>query len=628
MQLRLELLVPAKNKDIGISAIDCGADAVYIAGPAFGAREAASNSFEEIEKLASYAHRFGVRIYMTLNTILYDNELSLAEQYIHQAYIAGCDAIIIQDLGILKMSLPPIELYASTQCNIRTPEQAKWLESLGFKRLILARELSLEQIKAIRAVTSCELETFIHGALCVCYSGQCYLSQYLSGRSANRGSCIQACRSDYDLEDASGNVLLRNKPLLSLKDLSLSDRISELAEAGITSFKIEGRLKNASYIKNVTRYYRNIIDSLQKREKSSLGHLQGGFTPNIEYTFNRGYTSLFIDGKRQKWNSGEAAKSMGEKAGTVGKILNKGGRTCTWTLSPASSEKERAYAQLSNGDGLFLITPDGKTSGIRVDVARGAMITTKNDSAIIPGSIVYRNFNHQFEKELESNMPKRIIDVETSIEATLQKITFSATAEGGATALFEIVADETHCIEDAKNRELAFENIRKQFEKNSGDYLFHLESFNRSTDAEGFVPFLPLSVLNSIRRDLSEKLSAAITSKYIGRTMADASPLAVKAEIVPPAQTIRLNCSNHLSASIYEGIGIHPSTAFELSTDDSAPEYRELMRTKYCIKYELGLCGKKTGPLFLVNNKKKIRVDFDCKRCEMVLFLVTSQNEI
>ncbi|MBQ3176142.1 MAG: U32 family peptidase, partial [Bacteroidales bacterium] len=260
MQIELELLAPAKNKDIGIAAIDCGADAVYIAGPKFGARESAGNSFSDIAELASYAHKFGAKVYMVVNTILYDNELEEAQKSISKAWEIGCDAVIVQDLSVLKMDLPPIPLFASTQTNIRTTEQAKFLESLGFQRLILARELSLEQISDIKKSVGADIETFVHGALCVSYSGQCYLSQKLTGRSANRGACAQACRSLYTLIDSSGKVLLKDFPILSLKDFNLSERIPELVKAGVTSFKIEGRLKNVSYIKNIVRLYREKLD--------------------------------------------------------------------------------------------------------------------------------------------------------------------------------------------------------------------------------------------------------------------------------------------------------------------------------------------------------------------------------
>ena len=355
---QLELLAPARDIQVGIAAIDCGADAVYIAGPQFGARQAAGNSIEDIRQLCTYAHRFGARIFVALNTILYDEELEAAYRQMIEVQEAGADALIIQDMAVIEMVMNgigdfrekiSIPLHASTQCAIRTPEQAAFLESLGFSRLILERELSLEQIRSIRNAVTCELEFFVHGALCVCYSGQCYLSEKIAGRSANRGACIQACRSRYDLTDASGKVLVRDKALLSLKGYNLRDRLEELAEAGITSFKIEGRLKNASYVKNVVRDYSLALDDITGRypdlyERGSFGTVRGGFTPDTAKTFNRGYTQLFLDGQRGKWAAMDAAKSMGEEIGRISGI-SRDGSTLTVNLS-------RRDIVLNNGDGF------------------------------------------------------------------------------------------------------------------------------------------------------------------------------------------------------------------------------------------------------------------------------------
>ena len=323
---QLELLAPARDLQIGIAAIDCGADAVYIAGPQFGARQAAGNEISDIRKLCDYAHRFGAKIFITLNTILYDSELEAAYRFMLDVQEAGADAIIVQDMAIIAMAQNGIgnikediriPLHASTQCAIRTPEQAKFLEDLGFSRIILERQLSLDQIREIRNTVSCEMEFFVHGAICVCYSGQCYLSEKIAGRSANRGACIQACRSRYDLVDASGKLLVRDKALLSLKDYNLRGRLRELAEAGICSFKIEGRLKNESYVRNVVRDYSIALDKLiasqpENYERGSFGQVCGGFTPDTSKTFNRGYTELFLDGRRGKWAAMDSAKSMGE----------------------------------------------------------------------------------------------------------------------------------------------------------------------------------------------------------------------------------------------------------------------------------------------------------------------------
>lgn len=603
--MQLELLAPAKNKDIGIAAIDCGADALYIAGPAFGARESAGNTFRDIEQLCRYAHRYGVRVYMVVNTILYDSELEEARTSIIKGYEAGVDAIIVQDLGVLKMELPPIDLYASTQTNIRTPEQARFLESLGFKRLILARELSLEQIRAIREATSCELESFVHGALCVSYSGQCYLSCHLTGRSANRGSCIQACRSNYDLADSTGKVLVRQKPILSLKDFSLEKHIPDLVEAGITSFKIEGRLKNESYVRNVTRHYRRIIDNLGY-EKSSFGTIEGGFTPHIEQTFSRGYTTYFLTGKRGQWNSGDSAKAVGEEIGTI---------TRTYPSNKFESKFSYQGRELSNGDGLFIITPQGRSTGVRADKVEGNIVTVKYTREIAPGAKVYRNFNQKFEKELQNNLPKRILGVKVDIAVAPDKIEATAICENGATAR-GMLHPANGVFEAAANPELALKNLKGQMEKVSEYLRFSVSGVETGGD---FIPFLPLSAINSLRRELSGMLEEKIGEQNGRRGGYECRVPKITGVILPPEQKIKLNCSNQLSRSLYRSIGIDPANAFELDRDHEG-EYSELMRTKYCIRYELGLCGKKVAePWYLINNGKKLRLKFDCKNCEMVV---------
>ena len=374
---QLELLAPARDAEIGIAAIDCGADAVYIAGPQFGARQAAGNDISQIRILCEHAHKYGARIFVALNTILYDDELEAAYRQMLDVQDAGADALIIQDMAIMKMAENGIgdirkdiriPLHASTQCAIRTPEHARFLEGLGFSRLILERELSLEQIRDIHKAVSCELEFFVHGALCVCYSGQCYLSEHIAGRSANRGACIQACRSRYDLTDASGKILVKDKALLSLKDYNLHNRIEELADAGITSFKIEGRLKNASYVRNIVRYHSVKLDEIvskkpEEYERGSYGRVRNSFIPNPDKTFNRGYTELYLDGKRGKWAAMDAAKSMGEEVGTV--ISTNKDKT---SIAIKPSKKG---ISLNNGDGFSFVGKDGNVTGFRGDVCDG-----------------------------------------------------------------------------------------------------------------------------------------------------------------------------------------------------------------------------------------------------------------
>ena len=618
---QLELLAPARDRQVGIAAIDCGADAVYIAGPQFGARQAAGNSIEDIRQLCEYAHRFGARIFVALNTILYDDELEAAYRQMLAVQDAGVDALIIQDMAVLEMARRGIgnirediriPLHASTQCAIRTPEQAAFLESLGFSRLILERELSLEQIKAIRQAVTCELEFFVHGALCVCYSGQCYLSEKIAGRSANRGACIQACRSRYDLTDASGKVLVRDKALLSLKDYNLRDRIEDLAEAGITSFKIEGRLKNASYVKNVVRDYSLALDALVDRnpdiyERGSFGKVTGSFIPDTAKTFNRGYTELFIDGQRGKWASMDAAKSLGEEIGTVTAL---GPRNATVTLRLA----DRSIV-LNNGDGFSFVGQDGNVYGFRANECAQNIIRCNPVPEIYRGAAIYRNINVAFEKELEKNPCTRMIDVEVALEAVCRDgrwfIEATATSEDGrkVSGIYEAGDQE------ANNQERMMEMVRSQISKNTGMYSFHTEGIAGSDR----LPFMSASFLNSIRRNLAEKLEAMPCGKK-DLLLRDLGNISVS--MFPQKKTCyKNNISNRFAETVYLACGAESiAPAYELAHNADA----ELMRTKYCVRYELGMCPKhheckETGPLYLLNNGQRFVLRFDCRNCEMTL---------
>ena len=620
---QLELLAPARDKQVGIAAIDCGADAVYIAGPQFGARQAAGNSIEDIRELCEYAHRFGARIFVALNTILYDDELEAAYRQMIAVQEAGVDALIIQDMAVVEMARRGIgnireeirmPLHASTQCAIRTPEQAVFLESLGFSRLILERELSLEQIRAIRQAVTCELEFFVHGALCVCYSGQCYLSEKIAGRSANRGACIQACRSRYDLTDSTGKVLVRNKALLSLKDYNLRDRIDDLAEAGITSFKIEGRLKNASYVKNVVRDYSLALDALVDRnpdlyERGSFGKVTGSFTPDTTKTFNRGYTELFIDGQRGKWASMDAAKSMGEEIGTVTGL---GLRNTAVTLRLADRN-----IVLNNGDGFSFVGQDGNVYGFRANECTQNIIRCNSVPELYRGAAIYRNINVAFERELEKNPCTRMIDVQVDLQAVCRDggwtIEATASSEDGrrTSGLYEAGDQE------ANNRERMLEMVRSQISKNTGAYSFHTDGIA----SEDRLPFMSASFLNSIRRDLAEKLEAMPCGKK-DLLLRDLGNMNKGVSLLPQKKTCyKNNISNRLAESVYLSCGAESiSPAYELSHDADA----ELMRTKYCVRYELGMCPKhhgckETGPLYLLNNGQRFVLRFDCRNCEMTL---------
>lgn len=722
----LELLAPARNADIGIAAIDCGADAVYIAGPAFGARQAAGNSMEDIRRLTEYAHRFGARIFLTLNTILFDNELAEAERLLAEAKDAGVDAIIAQDLAVWELTDLPV--HASTQCAIRTPEKARLYEGIGASRLVLEREMSLDQIRAIRSSVNCELEFFVHGALCVCYSGQCYMSERIAGRSANRGECIQACRSLYDLVDEDGNVLVRNKALLSLKDYNLKDRLKDLAEAGICSFKIEGRLKNISYVRNVVRAYSLALDELVaanpgKYRRVSFGRSEGGFTPDLAKTFNRGYTQLFLDGKRSgNWSSMDAPKSIGEEVGTVVSIapmrqnFSNGKRPSEENITITLRMKNPGD-RLQNGDGFsFLSKGRGEIVGFRGDVCQGNRITCRNVTGLYPGAKLYRNLSNAFEKELESNLPVRTIPVSVDISAIVVPVTTTGsvtewcrsvtenigpvtddscpvTEKGRSPSQSKRLCKQTYSLKinavsqdgrsivlereagdsTAENAKRMREMFVAQISKDTGIYSFTLSSLNVETP-DGSLPFLPASALNAIRRDLAatlDKMPCRAIPLPTGKTAdnpgisnalstpnnaespsgcqdrrQDQKPILSKIpDIQEPASdgihvSYKANIANHVARETYQVLGAtQTDEAFEISHLPGT----ELMRTKYCIRHELGLCpvhretgrhqGKAnfatgssklatttpSGHLYIINNGKRYHLSFDCANCEMVV---------
>lgn len=587
MQISLELLAPARNAEIGIAAIDCGADAVYIAGPAFGARAAAGNSVEDIACLCRYAHLYGAKIHATVNTVLQGSELEEAHKLMWALYEAGVDVFIVQDLNLLALDLPPVELHASTQTAIRTPERARELAALGFSRLVLERQLTLDQIRAIRAAVpaDCELEFFIHGALCVGYSGQCYLSQHLAGRSANRGVCAQTCRSRYDLVDVDGRVLARDKTLLSPKDLRFDRRLPDLVAAGITSFKIEGRLKNASYVKNVVRHYRKVLDAFIASGgiygRASAGHLEGGFSPDPDKTFGRGWTEAFLDDRKKKLASEDAAKSMGEYVGEIAAVKGR-------------DIEIRTAKSLANGDGLSFVGRSDEVVGGRAEVVAGRRVTLRDTAPLAPGMRVYRNYDIRFERELENNMPKRFIDATVTWRSTEGETIVTAVTEDGIRAEKRFVDDAPV----AEKPEAALENLRRQLGKHSGPFAFTVQA----VEAEP-VRFYPAAFLNGIRRELA----AALQERAENRPRV----------VVPHTPRPQAGALNRSTLDIPD----------------------ELLRSRYCIRWELGLCpkicpvkpgmtqivtpgltrGLAASPLFLVNNGRRLRLQFDCARCEMIV---------
>ena len=598
----LELLAPARTADIGVAAVDCGADAVYIAGPAFGARQAAGNPVADIRRLCDYAHRFGVRIYVTFNTLVYEEEIPEARRLLQELQEAGVDALIVQDAAVARLAPEGMILHASTQCAIRTPEKARFTESLGYGRLVLERELSLEQIKAIRDAVDAELECFVHGALCVCYSGQCYLSEHLAGRSANRGACIQACRSLYDLEDAEGRVLARNKALLSLKDFNLIHRLEDLAEAGADSFKIEGRLKSVSYVRNVVRAYSDALDALVRRHpdkyrRASFGALRGGFKPDLWKTFNRDYTELFLDGKRGEWASMDAPKSMGEPIGTVSRL-----RAGTVTVRP-----DNPGLALHNGDGFAFVGRDGDIVGFRGDVCEGFTIRCKDVPGLKEGMRLYRNIDADFERKLEADRPVREIGVRLQARLTAGALAVEAVTEDGRTASVTVPAP----FDSARDAGRMLETVRTQLSKHAGSYVFSVAD----VEVDGPVPFMPASFLNGIRRDLAAALDAEPARMLPLRRGA------VRPAPAPESLTYKDNVANSVAREIYRERGsVEIEDAYELTHREGV----EYMRTKYCLRHELGLCPKqRTGtrpePLFLLNQGRRLRLDFDCAACEMTV---------
>jgi len=619
----LELLAPARNTEIGIAAIDCGADAVYMAGPAFGAREAAGNTVEDVASLCDYAHKFGVRIFVTVNTILYDDELEEAGRMLQRLQEAGADAFIVQDLALLEVARKngiTVPLHASTQCSIRTPERARLLEDMGFSRLVLERELSLRQVREIGEATEAEIEFFVHGAICVCYNGQCHLSEHLAGRSSNRGACIQACRSRYNLVEEGGRTLAKDKPLLSLKDYNLLDRLEDLAEAGVNSFKIEGRLKSISYVRNTVRQYSLALDSLVAKgggrwRRASFGRVEKGFQPDLSKTFNRGYTSLYIDGTRGRWASLDAPKSLGEHIGRV-ESVRKG------VVEVRLADRT---IRLANGDG-FAFPSKGEVVGFRGDVCERNTIKTSGDiSKLQEGTELYRNMSAEFEKSLTTNPCQRSIPakVKLSFEGTTASgysLRAVATSEDGRT-----VAAQADCgFVAADNPDRTKSLAVGQLSKTAGVYEF---SASLEEDGEQSLPLVRAAELNALRRALAAELDKQPCRRIPLRNsgLGGKKGISVKGMV-----SYKADVSNHLSRQAYLSRGAEKvEDAYELSHREDA----ELMRTKYCIRYELGLCpvhqgAKPTGTLFLRNNGRLLRLGFDCASCEMTVSAQKADRDI
>ena len=595
----IELLAPAKDKKTAFAAIDCGADAVYIGSPKFGARVNASNSLDDIKDVVEYAHKFRVKVYVTINTIMSDDELREAVELIYQLYDIGVDALIVQDMGLLECKLPPIKLFASTQCHNSTLEKVKFLEKTGFSRVILARELSLDEIRKIADNTDVEIETFIHGALCVSYSGQCYMSYAIGGRSANRGECAQPCRKKYSLVDSDGVVVAKDKHLLCLRDLNFSSDIKDLIDAGVSSFKIEGRLKDEDYIKNVVSFYRKKIDDAIENteyERSSSGYSVLGFEPDVNKTFNRGYCEYFLHGRNKNIISFDSPKSRGEYTGRVKEVFEK------YFLFDGS--------ELNNADGICFFDERGELVGTSVNKAEGNKIFPQSMNGIRKGVEVFRNYNHKFSKMLESAKVERKIEASVCFVEKEQCYELSAVDEDGV----RVVVEAGKNYDKAKNQELARNNIIKCLKK-AGDSCFDIKEARVEVDV---YPFIPLSELNELRRRLFAKLE----EKRIASYEVEKSGGIFISPYFERELFYDVNIMNEKAKEFYEKRGgICREYAIEKTGNVSG---KILMTTKHCLKFSLGLCSKEgkkhryREPFFLVDSHgKKYKLLFECKSCCM-----------
>lgn len=586
--MKTELLAPAKNIDIAKQAIDCGADAVYIGSVSFGARQNASNSIEDIKELVNYAHKFYVKVFVTVNTIISDNEINDVKKLIKKLYEIGVDAIIIQDMAILEMfingELPPIPLHISTQCDNRSVDKVGFFSKMCLPRVVLARELSLKQIEEIHKMhPKIELECFIHGALCVSYSGQCYLSQFIGGRSANNGQCAQPCRKRYSLIDDKGNIIASDKHLLSLKDFNTSDIIEKMVDIGVKSFKIEGRLKDEVYVKNVVGFYRQKLDKIS--EKTSSGKVVLGFEPDLKKSFNRGYTHYFLEDRNKCFNF-DTPKFVGEKLGTISKITDR------------YFEIKNLKTIINKQDGLCF----GKNSefGCIVNNVEGNKIfPNKMNKSINVGVEVFRNLDRKFEDTVLKTIAKRQIGVDISYNAGVITIC----DEDKNSVLINI--EET---ELANNKEKMIENFKKSFSK-TGKSDFYIDSISIKSD----LPFIPVSKVNEYRRIAFDKLMIKRLKNYKKEIQ---KPLNYT-KFIKEELDYRANVHNSLAEKFYKKCS---SEVIEHSFESKVP-YRqvELMRTKHCLKYAFDMC-KSPRKLILVDEKGvEYPLKFDCKHCEMCI---------
>ena len=600
----IELLAPAKNLDIGTAAINSGADAVYIGAPLFGAREAAANPLADIEELIAYAHHYWARVYVTLNTLLYDHELPHAVEMVRRLYDMGVDALIIQDMGLLECGLPPIPLFASTQMHNHTLERVRFLEKIGFQRVILARELSLPEIGHIRQNTSIELETFIHGSLCVSYSGQCYASYALGGRSANRGQCAQPCRRLYDLVDSDGKTLTKKRHLLSLKDLNLADDLETLCQAGINSFKIEGRLKDKAYVKNVVGFYRQKLDEIFQNgpyRQSSSGKTRLHFSPDPQKTFNRGYTTFLLKDRDPEMASLSTPKSTGEP---VGKVSSTG--QDYFILSEPHS--------LHNGDGICFFNTQSVLCGTLVNRVDGLKVFPQKMDGIFPGVLISRNDDRLFNAQLNKDDEERKIGVSMGLDYLDGALQLTLTDDDGNSVLTRL----EYQPQPAENPQQATANISKQLTR-LGESCFECTAIINNLPAPYFIP---LSTLNRLRRQgVDDLLQERLNNIPRFKSELNNNPFSY------PEKNFDYhgNVLNEKARAFYLKHGVDrlsPAAESGLDLSDS-----KIMTSRYCIRFQAGLCTREAPgrqarqPLYLIDEDgKRFLLKFDCVRCLMEVY--------
>ncbi|MBP6189744.1 MAG: U32 family peptidase [Azonexus sp.] len=606
IQHPLELLAPAKNADFGIEAIKHGADAVYIGGPAFGARYGAGNDVAEIKRLCDFAHRYRARVFVALNTILRDDELEDSRQLAWQLYEAGADALIIQDMGLLELDLPPIQLHASTQTDNRNADKVKFLEDVGFSQVVLARECSLNEIIKIASQTNVSLEYFVHGALCVAFSGQCYISQAHTGRSANRGECSQACRLPYTLVDDKGKTITESQHLLSMKDNNQTDNMLELARAGVCSFKIEGRLKDLSYVKNITAHYRGLLDEIIANNpeftRASSGRSTYAFTPQPDKTFNRGYTDYFANDRQDDIGAFDSPAFVGE---LIGEVVDIGDGFFT-----VNAEKP-----FHNGDGVCFYGAQGEVVGMRINRADGkTLFPAEMPVELTEGATLFRNRDQEFERSLEKESADRRISVKPVLTETEEGFALTLTDEDGVTAAVNRKNGPKSEWQLAQNPEPAMAKLTENLGK-FGNTMFVAEPVELRLSQPWF---LPVSAINALRREATEQLEAARIASHPRPPRA-----APAADPVPYPQeelTYLGNVFNAKARQFYEKHGVKLiEEAYEAGNEKGMVS---LMITRHCLRYSFNLCPKevkhlKPDPMTLINGNEKLILKFDCKACEM-----------